>query len=168
MTAFLTGARPELIVEPLCAPNFLGRGISDHGTLGALPIQLRGHKFPWQDSNLHLPLSRRSNRSLHHRPNPTFQELAGEPTRRADSGHEFSRYLVLRHYAPVPGTLIPGRVAAPRVVIGAKYLSSSPPANPITSLGTCPVEQRGHDWPALSQPTAREHGSRLRARTPAL
>jgi hypothetical protein len=45
-----------------------------------------------------------------------IQELAGEPARRADSGHDFSRYLALRDYAPVPGTLIPGRAAALRVV----------------------------------------------------
>jgi hypothetical protein len=73
-------------------------------------------QFPRQDSNLHLPLLRRSNRSLHHRPNPTFQELAGEPTRRADSGHDVSRYFVLQDYAPVPGTLIPRTAAALRVV----------------------------------------------------
>ena len=54
-----------------------------------------------------------------------FQQLAGEPTRKADSGHDFSRYLMLRDYAPVPGTLIPGRAAALRVdSFGAKYLSS--------------------------------------------
>jgi len=41
---------------------------SDNGTLGVLPFRPRGHKFPRQDSNLHLPRSRRSNRSLHHRP----------------------------------------------------------------------------------------------------
>jgi hypothetical protein len=39
---------------------------------------------------------------------------------------------VLRDYAPVPGTLVPGRTAALRVVIGAEYLSSSPPAKLIT------------------------------------
>ena len=51
--------------------------------------------------------------------------LAGEPTRKADSGRDFSRYLVLRDYAPVPGTLIPGRAAALRVdSFGAKYPSS--------------------------------------------
>ena len=54
-----------------------------------------------------------------------FNKLAGEPTRKADSGHELSRYFMLRDYAPVPGTLIPGRVAALRVdSFGAKYLSS--------------------------------------------
>ena len=48
-----------------------------------------------------------------------------EPTRKADSERDFPRYLVLRDYAPVPGTLIPGRAAALRVVsFGAKYLSS--------------------------------------------
>jgi hypothetical protein len=41
-----------------------------------------------------------------------FNKPAGEPTRKADSGHDFSRYLVIRDYAPVPGTLIPGRAAA--------------------------------------------------------
>jgi hypothetical protein len=46
----------------------IGRGTSDNGTLGVLPFRPRGHKFPRQDSNLHLPRSRRSNRSLHHRP----------------------------------------------------------------------------------------------------
>jgi hypothetical protein len=52
-------------------------------------------------------------------------QLAGEPTRKADSGRDFSRHLVLRDYAPVPGTLIPGRAAALRVdSFGAKYLSS--------------------------------------------
>ena len=55
-----------------------------------------------------------------------FQQLAGEPTRKADSGHDFSRYLMLRDYAPVPGTLIPGRAAALRVdSFGAKYLSKT-------------------------------------------
>ena len=46
----------------------IGRGTSDNGTLGVLPFRPRGHIFPRQDSNLHLPRSRRSNRSLHHRP----------------------------------------------------------------------------------------------------
>ena len=54
-----------------------------------------------------------------------FTKLAGEPTRKADSGRDFSRYLVIRDYAPVPRTLIPGRAATPRVdSFGAKYLSS--------------------------------------------
>ena len=52
-------------------------------------------------------------------------QLAGEPTRKADSGRDFSRHLVLRDYAPVPGTLIPGRAAALHVdSFGTKYLSS--------------------------------------------
>ena len=41
---------------------------------------------------------------------------------------------MLRDYAPVPGTLVPGRTAALRVVIGAEYLSSSPPAKLITDF----------------------------------
>jgi hypothetical protein len=54
-----------------------------------------------------------------------FNKLAGEPTRKADSGRDFSRNLVIRDYAPVPGTLIPGRAAALRVdSFDAKYLSS--------------------------------------------
>src|SRR5262249_51163625 len=46
----------------------IGLGTRDNGTIGVLPFRPRGHKFPRQDSNLHLPLMRRSNRSLHHRP----------------------------------------------------------------------------------------------------
>jgi hypothetical protein len=45
-----------------------------------------------------------------------LQKLAGEPARKVDSGRDFSRYLVFRGYAPVPRTLIPGRVANLRVV----------------------------------------------------
>jgi hypothetical protein len=88
-------------------------------------IKPHGNKFPRQDSNLHLPLPKRSNRSLHHPPSWRLAKFAGEPTRRVDSGHDFSRYLVPRDYAPVPGTLIPGRAAALRVeAFAAKYLSS--------------------------------------------
>jgi len=54
-----------------------------------------------------------------------FQKLAGEPTRRADSGRDFFWCFVVRGYASVPEALIPGRAAALRVdSFGAKYLSS--------------------------------------------
>ncbi len=56
---------------------------------------------------------------------PLFQKLAGEPTRRADSGRDFFWYFVVRGYPSVPEALIPGRAAALRVdSFGAKYLSS--------------------------------------------
>ena len=67
----------------------IGWGTSDNGTLGVLPFRPRGHIFPRQDSNLHLPRSRRSNRSLHHRPIlPLHQSPGnrrGKPTRGTNS-----------------------------------------------------------------------------------
>ena len=59
---------------------------------------------------------------------------------------------MLRDYAPVPGTLIPGRAAALRVVIWREVslLFTTGETNyRLQSTGIRPVEQRGHDWPAL-------------------
>src|SRR5215469_17044382 len=54
-----------------------------------------------------------------------IQKLAGEPTRRADSGHDIFWYFSLRGYASVPKALIPGRAAVRRVEsFGAMYLFS--------------------------------------------
>jgi len=45
----------------------ISRGIGDQGTFGALPFSYTELKFPWQDSNLHLPRDKRWNPDLHHR-----------------------------------------------------------------------------------------------------
>src|ERR1700746_2433378 len=48
----------------------------------------------------------------------------------------FSRYLLFRDYAPVPGDLHLGRLRIPALSFGAKYLFSSPPAN--LTFDNCP------------------------------
>jgi len=163
---------------PVAPSNCLGPGNKRHGIRCSTP-ELHGHKSRGRSRTCDHPLMRRSNRSLHHRPDfvrfcalpfsirqcladrsnfftialslvnghpisspsqlhlPALNEiphrahrLAGEPTRRADSRQDFSRYLVLRGYAPVPGALILGRAAALRVVRLERSNSSlSPPAN---------------------------------------
>jgi hypothetical protein len=82
-----------------------------------------GTIFPRQDSNLHLPRSRRSNRSLHHRPILLASSLAGEPTRKADSGRDFSRHLVLRDYAPGPWNSDPRQGRRPARRLMARSIS---------------------------------------------
>jgi len=149
--------------------------------LGALPFSHAGYKCPRQDSNLHLPLLRRSNPHLHHRPNlyckTSFPKNSPGNLReehRLEAGltgnHEF--------WDDAPRSLrIP---ALPQISTSAGFatllLSQVMLWFEVTllfhhrrRLVYC-LETSGSagDSPAPHSIAARELGSRLRARTPAL
>ena len=79
LALFLTGTRPELFGDrrgtPL-SPRLLGQDCPSHTVLGrgtSDPVrcstpELHGHKFRGRIRTCDHPLTRRSNRSLHHRP----------------------------------------------------------------------------------------------------